>query len=255
MLIQRLKKNTLVKNTYAFFRLFIHDFKLSNFKNIIWFLGDYYAIKKLRNTNFNNFKLDPYLNDKTSFTPLDPVYFYQDTWAAKKIFEISPLHHFDVGSSAKTIGILSQFTPITMIDIRPLPLVLNNLKFIKGSITDLPIESNSVESISSLCVVEHIGLGRYGDEIDPFGSEKAIQELKRVVKASGIIIFSVPVDASNTVYFNANRAFTREYVISLFDGFDLLEEKYQYGQDLINSYNPKRGFGTGLFMFRKRNNS
>jgi hypothetical protein len=34
-------------------------------------------------------------------------------------------------------------------------------------------------------VVEHIGLGRYGDPIDPDGDLKAISELKRVVQKRG----------------------------------------------------------------------
>ena len=65
---------------------------------------------------------------------------------------------------------------------------MNNLFFIKGSVLDLTFEDNSIESLSSLCIVEHIGLGRYGDIIDSFGSEKAINELKRVVKLGGTII-------------------------------------------------------------------
>jgi SAM-dependent methyltransferase len=194
------------------------------------------------------------LFDNLNYTPVEPVYFLQDTWAARKIFELKPSHHHDVGSSAKTIGILSQFTPITMVDIRPLPLKLPNLDFIKGSILDLPFEDGAIDSISSLCVVEHIGLGRYGDMIDPFGSEKAVLELKRVIKIGGILMLSVPVDSANTVYFNAHRAFTRDYILSLFADFELLEEKYQYGYELFENYRADRGFGTGLFLLRKREN-
>lgn len=251
MLINLLKRNVIVRNAYAIFRLFTYEFELSNFKNVVWYINNYRAIKKIRNENFINFKLAPQLNDKTSFTPIEPVYFFQDTWAARKIFELKPGTHHDVGSSAKTIGILSQFIPITMIDIRPLPLDLPGLNFIEGSILDLPFDDNSLDSISSLCVVEHIGLGRYGDQIDAFGSEKSICELKRVVKVGGVIIFSVPVDRVNTVYFNAHRAFTRDYVLSLFTDFELTEERYQYGYEFVNYYNADRGFGTGLFMFRK----
>lgn len=251
MFINYLKRQRWVSNGYALLILFTNQFRWSHFKNIFWFVSDYWVIKRTKNKNFENFKLAPYLNDKTTYTPIDPVYFFQDTWAARKIFELKPNHHYDVGSSAKTIGILSQFVPITMVDIRPLPLALPNLRFIKGSILDLPFEDNSIQSISSLCVVEHVGLGRYGDTVNSFGSEESVEELKRVVKIGGTLIFSVPVDRVNTVYFNAHRAFTRKYILSLFDGFELLEEQYQYGFELIASYCPDRGFGTGLFMFRK----
>ncbi len=194
----------------------------------------------------------PITRDKTTFTPIDPVYFLQDTWAANKIFQLKPKHHYDIGSSVITMGILSQFVPVTMIDIRPIDIELENLFFQKGSILDLPFADNSIESLSSLCVIEHIGLGRYGDSLDAWGSEKAIQEIKRVVCPQGIVLFSVPIDQENQVIFNAHRTFTRNYILELFAGFELLEEKYQYGQKIVDHYQPEQGFGTGLYLFRKK---
>lgn len=67
-------------------------------------------------------------------------------------------------------------------------------------------------------------------------------------------MFSVPVDSENKIYFNAHRAFTRDYIIKLFDDFELLEEKYQYGDKMYNSYDPNKGFGTGLYIFKKGEN-
>ncbi len=205
------------------------------------------------NPNFTVRSVDllPCLLDRTATTPLEPVYFYQDTWAAGKIFKLNPQQHFDVGSSAMTVGIISQFVPTTMIDIRPIKLKLNNLSFQEGSIVDLPFPDNSIDSLSSLCVVEHIGLGRYGDPVDAWGSEKAIVELKRVLKPGGDLFLSIPVDGECRIYFNAHRAFTRDYVIELFAGFELMEEKYIYGTALFADYESARGFGTGLFHLRK----
>jgi SAM-dependent methyltransferase len=250
-----LKKYKLFRSLYYFY-IAIKDFFRFNpilfLKHFSWYLGQLIRFKKLpSNPAFSQMEYYPCLLDNTNFTPLDPIYFYQDCWAAKKLFELKPQHHYDVGSSAKTIGILSQFVPITMIDIRPLPLELPNLFFKKGSILDLPFPDNSISSLSSLCVVEHIGLGRYGDDLDPFGSEKAIKELKRVLAPKGILLFSVPVDKENKVFFNAHRAFTREYILSLFSDMILLEEKYIYGNKMFDCYDANKGFGTGLFMFQK----
>jgi len=223
-------------------------FKIVSFvKHLYSYIFDLIKIKKNKIYTFEY--LYPNLSDKTFTTPLDIQYFYQDTWAAKKIFELKPKIHYDIGSSAKTIGILSQFVPITMVDIRPLPIKLNNFNFIKGSITSLPFKDNSIESISSLCVIEHIGLGRYGDEIDEFGSEKAIKEIKRVTKKNGIILISVPVFKKNAIFFNSHRAFTRDYILSLFSSCKLIEEKYIYYDKLENKYKPD--FGTGLYIFKK----
>ncbi|TRU04091.1 MAG: DUF268 domain-containing protein [Microcystis sp. Msp_OC_L_20101000_S702] len=256
---QYLSKFTLLKVLYIIYRTLKQQYGLSlnwlrGLFDIILFSNEYRVFQA--NNDNNNFELKiknwiPCLTDKTEFTPVGPVYFLQDTWAASKIFQLKPEHHYDVGSSVKTIGIISQFVPVTMIDIRPIDIELKNLYFQEGSVLDLPFEDNSIESLSSLCVIEHIGLGRYGDPLDPWGSEKAVKELKRVVKLGGIILFSVPVDEKNKIYFNGCRAFTRDYVLQLFDGFELVEEKYQYGRQLYDSYDPCKKFGTGLYMFKK----
>jgi SAM-dependent methyltransferase len=194
----------------------------------------------------------PQLKDKIPITPLDPIYFYQDTWAAKKIFDLNPEHHFDVGSSAKTIGLISQFVPTTMVDIRPLELKLDNLYFKEGTILSLPFENETIKSISSLCVVEHIGLGRYGDPIDVYGSEKAVRELIRVTVSGGIILFSVPVGLTNKVFFNAHRVFKREYLLNLFSNCNLIEEKYILERQFSSTFIDTDKFQIGLFMFKKK---
>ncbi len=250
---------TLVRIIYRLYWVLKQQYGLSFYwvkglHELVVFWQEYQHYQSI-NTN-NNFNISlqnwlPYLQDKTKVTPLDSVYFLQDTWAAKKIFELKPKHHYDVGSSVTTMGIISQYIPVTMIDIRDVLIELENFKFINGSILDLPLEDGSIESLSSLCVIEHIGLGRFGDIIDPWGSEKAIEEIKRVVKPGGMILCSVPIDKENKIYFNAHRAFTRDYILSLFKECEVIEEKYQYGTQLYNCYDANRGFGTGLYMLRK----
>jgi SAM-dependent methyltransferase len=250
-----LGQNKLARNLYSLLRGVGDFFQFTPLKLIkayAWFFNQNKAFRiAQKNSNFTKFEYYPCLFDNTSHTPLDPTYFFQDSWAAKHIFNIAPKHHYDVGSSVKTMGIISQFTPTTIVDIRPIELELDNLFFKEGSVLALPFDDNSLETLSSLCVVEHIGLGRYGDEIDPFGSEKAVTELKRVLKVGGIILFSVPVDKTNTIYFNAHRAFTRSYILKLFDDFKLVEEKYHYGKKIYNHYDSEKGFGTGLYMLEK----
>ncbi|PIP53410.1 hypothetical protein COX08_01135 [Candidatus Beckwithbacteria bacterium CG23_combo_of_CG06-09_8_20_14_all_34_8] len=241
-----------ISATYTFISVIKGYFKFSTFELITkldWYLKNYNNYQILKNNTAFKSKAKyfyPCLDDKTTDTPIEPIYFYQNSWAASKLFELKPKKHVDVGSSASAIGIISQYVPTTMVDIRPLEVRLNNLTFIKGSILKLPFKDNSLETISSICVVEHIGLGRYGDKLDGFGSEKAIKELCRVVKRKGYIIISVPVDVGNRVYFNAHRAFARNYILELFSGFTIVEEKYIYGYDMQNNYDASLGFGTGL---------
>lgn len=257
------KKYDSIVTVYLFFlslkrliKPFLIFMPIELIKNLVWYFKDYTKYKK--NMDNPHFTLSfrywfPCIVDRTSTTPVEPIYFYQDTWAASKIFQLKPQHHYDIGSSVKAMGIISQFVPTTMVDIRPLDVRLNNLFFIRGSILELPFENNSIESLSSLCVVEHIGLGRYGDPLDSWGSEKAIQELKRVLKPGGNLLFSVPVDDRNRIYFNAHRAFDREYIIKLFQNMVLIEEKYIYGTAIRTDFDRAKGFGTGLYHFMKEN--
>jgi predicted SAM-dependent methyltransferase len=244
---------------YTFFKTLKNDYGLNfNFlKGIFDFVIFYKDFSHYRSINNNpNFLIDskfiyPCLLDKTSTTPIEPVYFFQDAWAAQKIFTNRPIHHVDIGSSIKTIGIISQCVPTTFVDIRPIDISLPNLFLKEGSILNLPFKNNSLESLSSLCVIEHIGLGRYGDPVDPWGSEKSVKELMRVVKPGGHLYISVPVDEVNKVFYNAHRAFTREYIINLFSQMILVEESYIYGKKTYSDYDRNRGFGTGLYHFIK----
>jgi hypothetical protein len=114
--------------------------------------------------------------DKTNYTPVEPIYFWQDVWFVAHLFKYKPEVHYDIGSSYKAISIIAQFTKIIFVDIRPQSIIAPNVEFVAGDILNLPFENESVDSLSSLCVIEHIGLGRYGDTIDPYGSDKAINE-------------------------------------------------------------------------------
>jgi SAM-dependent methyltransferase len=193
----------------------------------------------------------PQLTDRTATTPVEPTYFLQDTWFARKIAERRPARHVDVGSSVKSMALIAQFVSVTLVDIRPVEIEVAGFSFVQGSVLALPFPDRSLTSLSSLCVIEHIGLGRYGDPFDARGSEKAAAELGRVLARGGELYVSVPVDAECRIYFNAHRAFTRDYLLSLFPGLELLEERYIYGRTLVPACEPARGFGTGLYHLRR----
>jgi SAM-dependent methyltransferase len=225
------------------------------FVRLIRFAGEYWHFRRLNLGS--RFRLDggdiiPYLLDRLETTPIEPTYFFQDTWFAERIAIRQPESHVDVASSAKTMAIVAQFVPVQFIDIRPVAVVVNGFTMRPGSVLQLPFADRSIASLSSLCVIEHIGLGRYGDPFDAQGSEKAAAELRRVLASGGDLYVSVPVDSECRVYFNAHRAFTRDYLLSLFAGLELVQERYIYGFATQDAYDPALGFGTGLFHLRAR---
>jgi SAM-dependent methyltransferase len=191
----------------------------------------------------------PCLFDNIGETPIDATYYYQDSWAFERIVQARPKTHIDVGSHHKFVSLLSKVVPTTVVDLRPLSVQLDSLKFVEGSILNLPFDDGSVHSLSSLCVVEHIGLGRYGDPLDPDGSEKAFAELMRIVAPGGNLYISVPIDDSNRTYFNAHRAFREDYLLGVFSQFNILEKRYIYGTQFGDKL--KAGFGTGCYHLRR----
>ncbi len=192
--------------------------------------------------------LYPCIGDDTTKTPIEPIYFYQDAWAFEKIVTRWPSWHVDVGSHHKYVALLSKVVPVTMVDLRPLSLPLETLQFRMGSIVDLPYENSSVPSVSSLCVIEHVGLGRYGDPLNPRGSEQAIRELKRIVQPGGDLYISLTLDDDDRTYFNAHRVFREDSVLEWFKPFQVVERRYIYGEDF--GAVRKRGFGVGCYHLR-----
>jgi SAM-dependent methyltransferase len=163
------------------------------------------------------------LTDAVPDQSVNSAYFYQDTWAARQVFRERPEWLVDVGSTTLLVGILSQFVRTVSVDIRPIQAALDGLEARKGSVLALPFQEGEVPCLTTMCVLEHIGLGRYGDPIDPGGSEKAAREIARVIRPGGIVIYSVPV-GEPVLEFNAHRRFSRESAIKLFPGWQMVDE-------------------------------
>ncbi len=164
----------------------------------------------------------PKLGDRLATSPYDSHYLFQDTWAAQRIAEFAPDRHVDVGSRVDYVCFLTAVTRVAFVDIRPLTAPIEGLEPITGSILALPFEDQSLKSVSCLHVVEHIGLGRYGDPLDPTGSRRAMAELQRVVAPGGQLLFSTPVGRPR-VCFNAHRVHDPRDVRDMFGELELVE--------------------------------
>jgi SAM-dependent methyltransferase len=170
--------------------------------------------------------LFPRLGEKTATTKIERHYVLHAAWAARCIAEIKPAVHVDVGSTVWFCSIVSAFVPVKFYDYRPAALDLSNLESLPGSLHALPFADNELQSISCLHTVEHVGLGRYGDPIDPEGDIKAIRELQRVVAPGGSLLVVVPMGNTARIEFNAHRIYSYDLLVSYFSGFDLVEFAY-----------------------------
>jgi SAM-dependent methyltransferase len=199
----------------------------------------------------------PCLSDRLPTSPYDPHYLQQAIWTAERIFANEPVEHVDIGSQLIFAGMLAAKMPVTFVDIRPLELRIAQLRPLVGDILALPLPDQSVASLSSLHVVEHIGLGRYGDALNPRGTREALAELKRVLAPSGSLFLSMPVGVPR-VDFNAHRVHDPQDIADLMDDLELVEFSAVDDDGHLRlaaslSDTAKLRYGCGLFWFRRRN--
>jgi SAM-dependent methyltransferase len=183
-------------------------------------------------------------------------YFYQDVWGLRRLKAFGATEHHDIGS--RYDGFVGQATAICHVigwDIRPPSFELPDFEFRQGSILELPLADGSVRSISCLHVAEHIGLGRYGDPIDPAGTSKAIKELARVLAPGGQLLFSMPVGRER-VCFNNQRVWDPTRPPREADGLRLLEfsvvtDDDQFVEDVSPEAYRTAEYACGLYRFTR----
>lgn len=215
------------------------------------------AAKKVGDGRFQLSALDlsPILHEKGAEQYFDRHYVYHLAWAARKIKEIGPQTHIDISSSLHFSTIVSAFVPVKFYDYRPADVVLSDLTSGQADLMKLDFPDNSLHSVSCMHTVEHIGLGRYGDPINPVADITAMKELQRVVAKGGNLLFVVPVGKPK-VMFNSARTYSYEQIVGAFSElrlkeFTLLPDEGALIKDADKELVAKQVHGCGCFWFVK----
>jgi SAM-dependent methyltransferase len=222
---------------------------------------EYQAFSRLLNQSGRQFSMNredawPCLADRSAQTPFDPHYTYHPAWAARVLARTRPAKHVDISSILSFSVIVSAFVPVEFYDFRPAPVRLANFSSARADLSRLDFPDGSIPSLSSMHVIEHIGLGRYGDPLDPDGDLKAIRELVRVLAPGGDLLVVVPVGRSR-IQFNAHRIYDFMAFRDYFAGLELVEFAlitdasdgliYDPPADLVNA----QTYGCGCYWFTK----
>jgi SAM-dependent methyltransferase len=200
----------------------------------------------------------PMLHDRTSSTGFDRHYIYHTAWAARVLAETRPAFHVDISSSLYFAAIASAFVPIRFYDYRPANLRLPGVTTNSADLLHLPFADRSLSSLSCMHVVEHVGLGRYGDPLDPDGDLLAMSELQRVVAPGGDFLFVVPIGQPR-VLFNAHRIYAYRQIVQAFSDlalaqFALIPEHERDGGLLLHaseSQADRELYACGCFWFKR----
>ena len=221
------------------------------------FIGEMMKFKKRNDSRFtaNVRDMYPCLSDKLKATPFDQHYIYHPAWAARILAKTKPEYHVDISSILAFSTIISAFVPVKFYDYRPAQMNLSGLESSFADLNKLPFDDHSQPSVSCMHTIEHIGLGRYGDAPDPQGDLKAIEELKRIVKKGGDLLFVTPVGKPR-IEFNAHRIFSYEQIIQYFaplqlHQFSLIPDAGGLIENADPSLVAAQQYGCGCFWFKK----
>lgn len=199
--------------------------------------------------------LYPQLHDRTPTTHYDTHYFYANGWAARRILARPPVFHLDVASQITFANLIAASLPVIFVDYRPLQAVIAGLQTLGGSLLALPFADGAVSSLSCLHVIEHIGLGRYGEPLDPRGSIRALRELARVLAPGGNLYLAAPVGQPR-LCFNAHRMYAAAEIVSRMPELELVEfsgvdDGGVYNEHIHLSRFDGAEYACGLFWLKK----
>lgn len=143
-------------------------------------------------------------------------YFWQDLLVARKIFTANPQVHVDIGSRVDGfVAHVASFREIEVFDVRPITAQIPGVIFKQADLMNsLEGMAGYCDSLSCLHALEHFGLGRYGDPIDPSEFVRGFVNMAKLVKVKGVFYLSVPIGVDR-VEFNANRVFDPRVIVAL----------------------------------------
>ncbi|PUE31190.1 hypothetical protein B9Z35_09205 [Limnohabitans sp. Jir61] len=190
-------------------------------------------------------------------------YFWQDLYVAKEINYANPIKHVDVGSRIDGfVAHVASFRDIEVFDIRPITSKIQGVIFRQANL--MSPEDSLIEycdSLSCLHALEHFGLGRYGDPIDPNGYVAGLGNMAKILKRGGVFYLSVPI-GQERVEFNAHRIFDPLSLVKLAAVHGLVLSKFSWvdpSRTLVHASNPKQDmtdlsklrYALGIFTFIK----
>ena len=254
----------IIKKLYWFFssQLGIDFWRLIKSMNGVprYFLGVFQYSRKYK----GRFELRPCLFDwyeEGGITKNE--YFWQDLYIARQIFQANPIKHVDIGSRIDgLVAHVASFRDIEVFDIRPITAKISGIIFKQADLMNPPAYLvDYCDSLSCLHALEHFGLGRYGDPIDPQGGINGLKNMSIVLRKGGVFYLSVPIGIER-VEFNAHQIFDPFKLTQIASEFGLkLKEFSWYDANfgLIQSSNIERDmlqlsenrYALGIFSFQK----
>lgn len=149
-------------------------------------------------------------------------------YASRAIAALVPAEVYDIGSHRPWLIGVAAGLRLHTLDVRPPDLSVPTEVFHEGLAEKLPWQSDSVECLTSLCALEHFGLGSYGDPYDPHADLKAVAEMHRVLRPGGHLILTTLCTGRNKsfVRFNAGRVYSLGRLHEMLGALEVVDETF-----------------------------
>ena len=248
---------------YVLFTIVFRRKQLRPYRYIFKYISQYRLFQKLGGSITYNY---PILEDYDSQAgTAKGHYFHQDLLVASFVHKSNPTRHIDVGSRIDGfVAHVASFRKIEVMDVRQLESIGHqNISFLRADLMDESnIHPNISDSISCLHAIEHFGLGRYGDPLDPNGHIKGFNNILRMLQPNGILYISFPIGRVNETQFNGQRVFHPNDILRWPDQndkpdlvrFDYVDDEGNLHQNVdLMSKDLDVTYGCGIYTFRKSN--
>jgi SAM-dependent methyltransferase len=174
-------------------------------------------LRHFQRSNSMRMELQPCLHDWWEQAgAIGNEYFWQDLFVARMIHQANPSRHVDVGSRLDGfVAHLATFREVEVFDVRQLDLAIPGVTFRQADMMQTEkLPQACCDSVSCLHAIEHFGLGRYGDPIEPRGVEMGLASLARLLSPGGTLYLSCPA-GNDVVHFNAHRSLRPDTICRL----------------------------------------
>jgi len=179
---------------------------------------------------------DHFVESKEYFTHYDAFakYAFEEVWKFNKTSDKTP-RIFDVGSTKAFLSILSVFCEVEALNLNDPLDYHTSVKYTKGDISEynprLNPKAGSYDFITSFASFHLLGLGRYGDKINPAAQSKFVELCDTLLAPGGKVIFSFSF-GKDQLLFNNGWVFSLETIKNFFSNFkiiDVLVDRNSYG--------------------------
>jgi SAM-dependent methyltransferase len=131
-------------------------------------------------------------------------------------------------SSRLPISLASRGFRVVGFDLHPYPYRHPNLMAVQGNAMRCPFGAERFGAVLAISVVEHIGLGHYGDPSAITGDCATVREIARLLRSGGRALITVPFGVALTDDFQ--RVYDSTRLSELLAPFSVVRIEYAWGR-------------------------